>query len=360
MNNTLTVNHHQINLPVFCPDATRGVVRALSPSDLSELNLVAMIVNTWHLQQYPGEVIIRNLGGIKKLMNYQGVIISDSGGFQVYSLFEKMPNFGKITDEGLITYRDSKKQHRLIFTPEDSIKMQFALGSDIMVCLDHFTPPGSNSQQIAESVARTISWAERCQAEFRRQLASRFLANKPAGQRPQLFAVIQGGNDYRQRSYCASELVKLGFDGYGLGGLPFTASGELDIQLCQFNASLTPDDLPKYAMGLGKITDVIALYQCGYQIFDCVLPTRDARHGRLYLFNQQTMQSEYLHLRRGVYQLDQRPLDEHCQCSTCQSCSRAYLHHLLKIGDSAYYRLATIHNLHQYQQLMLSLSLALE
>lgn len=353
---TLAVNNKKINLPVFCPDATRGVVRSLSPSDLLSLNLAALIVNTWHLQQYPGNQLMAQLGGISALMNYQGVVISDSGGFQVYSLFEKKPGFGKITDEGLVTYRDSKKQQRLLFTPEDSIKMQFALGSDIMVCLDHFTPPGAQPDEIAATVKRTISWAKRCQAEFKRQLASRFLADKPASERPQLFAVIQGGSDYKQRSACARELLKLGFDGYGLGGLPFNEAGELDIDLCRFNASLTPDDLPKYAMGLGKVSDIIALYQCGYQIFDCVLPTRDARHGRLYLFNQQTLQSEYLHLRRGVYQLDKRPLSETCQCPTCMSCSRAYLHHLLKIGDSAYYRLATMHNLYQYQKLMLSLS----
>lgn len=357
---SLLVNNQHLNLPIFCPDATMGVVRSLSPADLRELNLAALIVNTWHLQQYPGAELLENSGGIKCLMNYQGVIISDSGGFQVYSLFTSKPGFGKITDEGLLTYRDQKKQHRLLFTPEDSIKMQFALKSDIMVCLDHFTPPQANSSEALESVKRTIAWAKRSQAEFKRQLAQRGLAKEPAAGRPQLFAVIQGGSDYALRAYCAKELLKLGFDGYGLGGLPFDEAGRLDIKLCRFNASLTPDDLPKYAMGLGKIADIIALYQCGYQIFDCVLPTRDARHGRLTLFNKTTLQSNYLHLRKKIYQQVQQPLDSSCQCPTCQSCSLAYLHHLLKIGDSAYYRLATMHNLYQYQQLMLSLRSPIE
>lgn len=352
MKNFFTVNNKRVHLPIFCPDATRGVVRSLSLDDLTALGVAGVIVNTWHLGQYPGAVLMQRLGGIKKLMNYQQLVISDSGGFQVYSLFEQQANFGKITDAGLVTYTDSKKQHKMLFTPEDSIAMQFALGSDIMICLDDFTPPGCHVGHAQTSVQRTIAWAKRCKCEFERQLHLRGDKLEDKAHRPQLFAVIQGDRHLKLRQFCAESLQEIGFDGYGLGGLPFTPEGKLDVELCEFNARLTSDNLPRYAMGLGKVADIIALHQLGYQIFDCVLPTRDARHGRLYIFNQQNLTNNYLQIKKTLYQTDTRPLDEHCSCATCRQHSRAYLHHLYKIGESAYARLATIHNLHQYLQLM--------
>jgi queuine tRNA-ribosyltransferase len=351
------INQLQLTLPIFCPDATRGVIKSLSPNDLTTLNLPGVIVNTWHLAQNPGINFFRAFGGIKKLMNYAGLVISDSGGFQVYSLFQKQPGFGKITDAGLVTYTDHKQQHKMIFTPEDSIKMQFALKSDLMICLDDFSPPTGTPERWRESVTRTIAWARRCQQEFKRQLQK----HPDPNYQPQLFAVIQGHRDLKLRKECAQALLELGFAGFGLGGFPYLPSGKLDLALTAANAQLTPNEFPRYALGFGKPNDIVALYRQGYTIFDCVLPTRDARHGRLYLTPPTGQQydwqapRDWLHLKKSQYQLDSNPPDPHCLCTTCQTTSRAYLHHLLKTKDTAFYRLATIHNLHFYTNLMQSL-----
>lgn len=338
----LTVAGKTVQLPIFCPDATRGVVRSLTSCELKTEKVAGVIINTWHLHLRPGEQKIAQLGGIGKLMSYDGLLISDSGGFQVFSLFQKDPRYGKITDEGLVTYTGKLQQHKVLFTPENSIQMQFALGSDIMICLDDFTPPEADAARIKQSVERTIAWAKRCKVEFEKQCAARCLTEKT---RPLLFGVIQGHTDKAARRYCAQELLKIGFDGFGLGGWLINKNGALDLDICAYNASLTPDNLPRYALGFGKAADVEALYQMGYTIFDCVLPTRDARHGRIYT------EDGYLYIDKLKYELDEQPLETECDCTTCRNYSRAYLHHLFKIGDSAFYRLATCHNLRFYTRL---------
>ena len=338
----LKIREKEVQLPIFCPDATLGVVRSLTSRELETEKVPGVIVNTWHLHLQPGEEKVAQLGGIGRLMDYHGLIISDSGGFQVFSLFQKDPNYGKITDQGLVTYTGKSRQHKLIFTPENSIQMQFALQSDIMICLDDFTPPSADEKRVAQSVERTVAWARRCQAEFQRQCRQRGLTTDT---RPHLFGVIQGHFDKAARQKCAQELLKIGFDGYGLGGWLFNEDGSLNLDICAYNASLTPDNLPKYALGVGKPQDVRQLYQQGYTIFDCVLPTRDARHGRLYT------KEGFLYLDKQRYQLDEKPIEVGCDCQTCQRYTRAYLHHLLKVGDSAFYRHATCHNLRFYTRL---------
>ncbi|NCB48913.1 MAG: tRNA guanosine(34) transglycosylase Tgt [Clostridia bacterium] len=338
----LKIKNHEIDLPIFCPDATRGVVRSLTSKELEEEKVDGVIVNTWHLHLRPGEEKIAQFGGIAKLMDYHGLIISDSGGFQVFSLFQKDPEYGRITDEGLVTYTGKTKQHKVLFTPENSIQMQFALGSDIMICLDDFTPPNADEKRIKQSVARTVAWAKRCKVEFEKQCLERGLT---AATRPHLYGVIQGHLDKAARKDCAEQLLKIGFDGYGLGGWLFNEDGTLNLDICAYNASLTPDNLPRYALGVGKGVDVEKLYRMGYTIFDCVLPTRDARHGRLY------NDDGYLYIDKKIYELDEKPLSANCDCQTCRRYSRAYLHHLFKIGDSAFYRHATCHNLRFYTRL---------
>ena len=339
---TLTIKNKTVTLPIFCPDATRGVVRSLTSKELKEEKVAGVIINTWHLHLRPGEQKIADLGGIGALMNYDGLLISDSGGFQVFSLFQKDPDYGRITDEGLVTYTGKLRQHKVLFTPENSIQMQFALGSDIMICLDDFTPPAADEKRVWESVARTVAWAKRCKIEFEKQCAQRNLNDE---NRPQLFGVIQGHLNQAARKSCAQQLLQIGFDGYGLGGWLFNDDGSLNLEICAYNASLTPDNLPRYALGVGKTSDIEKLYQQGYTIFDCVLPTRDARHGRLYT------QKGYLYIDKLKYELDQKPLEADCDCSTCKNYSRAYLHHLFKIGDTAFYRLATCHNVRFYTRL---------
>ncbi|MBQ6436452.1 tRNA-guanine transglycosylase [bacterium] len=349
MISSLTIKGQTYRLPVFCPDATRGVVRNLDSQDLQAAGIHGLIVNTWHLHQFPGAKRLIELGGIKKLMNYPELIISDSGGFQVFSLFQKVKNFGKITDEGLITYTGPKRLTKILFTPEDSIKMQFALGSDIMICLDDYTAPGSSPARVEESVARTIAWAKRCRSEFDRQCQLHGYTNN---NRPLLFGVIQGHDDQEQRQRCAQQLLKIGFDGFGLGGQKFTTEGKLDLDWAAFNASLTPDNLPRYALGFGKPDEIIALFHQGYQIFDCVLPTRDARHGRLYISSKKENEVyQFLNINQGRFAQDHQPLDPKCHCHTCTHTNRAYLHHLFKIGDGSFYRLATIHNAHFFAEI---------
>ncbi len=339
----LKVKNKTLALPVFCPDATRGVVRSLSSRDLEEIGTPGVIVNTWHLHLRPGEEKISQLGGIAKFMDYSGLIISDSGGFQVFSLFQKDPDYGKITDAGLVTYTGPTRQKKQVFTPENSIQMQFALGSDIMICLDDFTPPTADENRIWESVHRTIAWARRCKIEFEKQLA---LHNFTPDNRPHLYAAIQGHRNKAARKYCADALLEIGFDGYGLGGWLFDEQSKFDLDICAYVASLTPDPFPRYALGVGTPDNIRALYQMGYTIFDCVLPTRDARHGRLYT------SEGFLYLQKTAHALNLSPPDSRCTCPTCARFTRAYLHHLYKIGDSAFYAHATRHNLHFYQKLM--------
>ena len=343
----LLIKNHSYRLPIFCPDATRGVVKGLDSQDLQAAQVRGIIVNTWHLHQQVGAAQMIDFGGIKSLMNYPGLVISDSGGFQVFSLFQKIPGFGKITDEGLVTYTGPKKQTKILFTPEDSIAMQFAIGSDIIICLDDYTPPDGSPDRQKESVMRTIDWARRCRVAFDQQVERRQL--RP-DEKPLLFAVIQGHDDLSLRRYCAEQLQEIGFDGYGLGGQKFLPSGKLDLDWTAFNASLTPDCFPRYALGFGKPDDIVALIKQGYTIFDTVLPTRDARHGRIYIADP-THLYHTLHLSQAKYSADERPLDVTCHCHTCRHYSRRYLHHLLRLKDTSFARLATIHNLYFYQQL---------
>ncbi|MBQ6438149.1 queuine tRNA-ribosyltransferase family protein [bacterium] len=353
MINSLTIKGRRYALPIFCPDATRGVVRSLSTHDLLATGTRGVIVNTWHLHDLVGDQRLSEWGGVKKLMAWEGLTISDSGGFQVFSLFQKQPDFGKITDAGLVTYTGPKKQHKIVFTPEDSIRAQFAIGSDIMICLDDYTGPTATPARIEQSTSRTIAWAARCKREFELECHRHGFTKD---NRPLLFAVIQGGRDLAWRKICATELLSIGFDGFGLGGAQFRPDGSLDLDWAAASATLTPDDFPRYALGFGKPDELVALAAAGYQIFDTVLPTRDARHGRLYIHPEKDGSTaknyQFLNLNRGAFATDFTPPDPQCQCPTCQQYTRAYLHHLLRLGDSAAWRACTIHNLHFYQKIV--------
>lgn len=356
------------------PDATRGVVRSLSPNDLQAVGLNWLMVNTFHLLKQPGEKILEKAGGLKNLMNWPGFLASDSGGFQLFSLIQKNPNLGKITDEGVVLYSGPKKQKKTLFTPEESIRLQFVIGSDIKIVLDDFSPPDADDARLETSVKRTIAWAKRAKAEFDRQLQAR--PAQRLNPRPLLLAPIQGHNHQKWRRYCADALLEIGFDIYGLGGWPLDHNGQFAYQLAQFNAQLTPDEYPRFALGVGSLENIVRLYLMGYHFFDCVLPTRDARHQRLYVFqtdpqalnldeikklatnHQLDKIFDYLYIGQGKYQTACQQISEHCDCPICQNqqISRAYLHHLFKIKDSSAWRLATLHNLRTYQLLIAALS----
>jgi queuine tRNA-ribosyltransferase len=369
----IQIKNKNYQLPMFLPDATLGVARSLDSLDLAHVGLNGVMVNTYHLIQKPGEEILKKIGGIKKMMNWSGFVSSDSGGFQLFSLIQKNPNLGKITDEGIVLYSGPKKQKKILFTPEDSVRMQFVIGSDVMICLDDFSPPEANEKRIEESVVRTIAWAKRAKIEFEKQL-KKYGFDKD--NRPLLLAPIQGHDNEKWRAYCASELKKIGFDIYGLGGWPFQKDGKFDYSFCQKNAELTDKNSLRFALGVGSPENIVRLFFMGYQFFDCVLPTRDARHQRLYVFkidpknlDRQTLEKmteenrldevfDHLYIGKGQFDSSNEAISDFCDCPICRKTenipqvSKAYLHHLFKIGDGSAFRLASLHNLRTYSRLM--------
>lgn len=356
----IVVKGKKLGFPTFFPDATRGVVRTIDSQDLEKTGIKGVIVNTFHLMVQPGDKFLSKYGGIKRFMNWNGWVVSDSGGFQIMSLIHRGGGKGKITSKG-VSFQGKK------LTPEKSIQVQFNLKVDGLIALDYFTPPKAKPDEIKKSVDLTIEWAKRAKEEYQRQLKVRKIKDE---ERPFFLAVIQGGLNKKERERCANELLKMGFDGYGFGGWPVDKEGNLDLDLTRFNADLTPDNKIRFALGVGTPWDIINGYLAGYHIFDCVLPTRDARHRRLYLFKKdlkeikdyilakpkpssQTKEFfEYFYPLKPEFHSDKKPISRFCPCHTCENYSRAYLHHLFKIGDSLAYRLATIHNLTLYSRLI--------
>ena len=340
----------KLEFPTFFPDGTRAVVRSLDSKDLEEAKVEGIIVNTYHLARQPGDKLLAKLGGVKKFMNWKGFIISDSGGFQIMSLIHRGGK-GKITKAGV--YFEGER-----FTPENSIQIQFNLGVDVIIVLDYFTSPKASKDEALESVKITIEWAKRSKEEYLRQIEKRKI---PEGKRPLLLAVIQGGFYKDLREKCAGELLKIGFDGYGFGGWPVDDKGNFDFELMRFNAALTPDDKIRFALGVGKPENIVEGVKAGYHIFDCVLPTRDARHRRLYVFKKNWKKIleegrhdfyEYIYPTREEFARYKGPIEETCDCYTCQNYSLSYLRHLFKIEDTLAYRLASIHNLRFYTRLI--------
>lgn len=348
----MTIRGKKIRFPIFLPDATKGVIRSLDSGDLKQAGIKGIVVNTYHLMYYPGSTVIKKLGGIHKFMNWDGIIASDSGGFQLFSLIQRKRLKGRVTDMGIkFSHPFYGKKMQVLFTPENSIQVQFDLDSDIMIVLDCFTPPSAGEKEAEDSVNLTIGWARRCKKEYEKQVKQKKLKDN---NRPLLFAVIQGGVYNDLRKYCARELQKIGFDGYGLGGWP-------KRELITYNSTLTSHNLPKFALGVGSLQDIVDGFKDGYNIFDCVLPTRDARHKRLYAFKENPEKTDilnnknlfdYIYIHREKYVRDSRAISKFCSCLTCKDYSRAYLNHLFKIDDVSAFRLATIHNLRIYSLLI--------
>lgn len=360
---TLSTLHGDIILPTFFPDATQAVVKGVDSTDLEKAGVEGLVINTYHLLVGGLDQRIEKLGGIQKLMNFNKPIVTDSGGFQVMSLVHKNPDLGKISDEGVIFKVPGGP--KVTLTPEKSIQTQLKLGCDMAVVLDECTYPDQSLKEQERSVERTIAWAKRSKEEFERiqnskvksqNYNSKFKSERTI-KRPLLFAVVQGGASKKLRKYCAKELIKIGFDGYCFGGFPVDKKGRFLTEILKYTAKLLPDDQLKYALGVGRPENIMEAVKMGYQIFDCVIPTREARHKKLYIFNLSSdVNIKYfystIYIGSGRYQNDQQPISDLCDCSTCQNYSRAYLHHLFKIGDCLAARLATIHNLRFYSMLM--------
>jgi len=345
----------QIPCPVFFPDATRAVIKTLDMEDVRQTKTKGILVNTYHLYHDLGRKILKKFEGIRGFMDWQGGIISDSGGFQVMSLAKSLG--GKVTDEG-VSFSVSKKK-RVKLTPEKSIEFQMLLKPDMVVALDDFTVPNSRPEQARETVERTVLWAKRSKQEFIKQCE---INNLPEKDRPYILGVVHGGEDLNLRQECTQRLLEIGFDGYGYGGWPIKNNGEFNYEV----AERMVKDIPLkqyflYGLGIGKPEEVVVLSKMGFDIFDCVLPTRDARHKRLYVYTAKSIEEIDIN-QKGFYRFltpdqekhysDDSPVSRACDCLLCKHYSRAYLWHLFKIEEMTALRLATIHNLRFYSILM--------
>jgi queuine tRNA-ribosyltransferase len=363
----LVTRHGALRLPAFFPDATRAGVRTVDAADLRAVGVEGVVVNTFHLLRTPGTRLIKQGGGVHRFMDWAGPVISDSGGFQVYSLIRQNPESGVIRPNEVI-FRETSTGERWSLTPERSVQAQFQLGSDVVMCLDDCTSVEDPESEQVLSVERTVRWARRCRQEFDKLLAEQSgRRGTPAG-KPLLFAVVQGGASERLRRECAAALTAIGFDGYGFGGWPLDGEGHLISDLLALVAEATPAGLPLHALGIGRPDHVVRAAALGYTIFDCSLPTRDARRHRLYRFlpgcdpgAQRTPYAPGEPFYDVLYALDQAhandfgPVDPTCDCPLCARYSLAYLRHLFRVEDGTAERLATLHNLRFYVRLLDSL-----
>lgn len=324
----LTFARGTVETPAFMPVGTYGTVKAMTPEELRSLGAEIILGNTFHLMLRPGTDIIRAHGDLHDFMHWDGPILTDSGGFQVFSLAE----LRKITEAG-VTFASPVNGDKVFLGPEESMAVQRALGSDIVMIFDECTPYPASEAEARASMELSLRWAARCKIAH---------DDNPAA----LFGIVQGGMYPDLRAASLDGLQAIGFDGYALGGLAVGEPEAERLAMLDFMQPRLPADKPRYLMGVGTPADLVAAVRRGVDMFDCVLPTRNARNG--FLFTRQGL----LRIRNSQYQQDTRPLDEACTCYTCQHYSRAYLRHLDKCGEILASRLCTIHNLHYYQELM--------
>jgi len=318
------------------PVGTYGTVKAMTPEELTETGAEIILGNTFHLMLRPGTDIIRAHGDLHDFMHWDKPILTDSGGFQVFSLAK----LRKITEEG-VSFNSPVDGARVLLTPEKSMQVQRELGSDIVMIFDECTPYPATEQQARESMELSLRWAERSKQAHQ-------------GNPSALFGIVQGGMYPELRRESAAGLVAIGFDGYAIGGLSVGEPEAERNRVLEATTPLLPVDRPRYLMGVGTPEDIIESVRRGVDMFDCVIPTRNARTGFLYT------SEGVVKIRNSKYQNDTRPLDENCQCYTCRHYSRAYLRHLDKCREILGSRLNTIHNLHYYQQLMREIRAAIE
>lgn len=325
---TLMTLHGPVQTPVFMPVGTQATVKAVTPENLVEIGAQIILGNTYHLYIRPGHELIRSFGGLHRFMHWQGPILTDSGGFQIFSLRE----LAKITEEGA-AFRSHIDGSRLFLSPENAIQVQEALGSDIMMALDTCIPYPASRDEAVRATALTARWGRRCRA-----------AQTDTGQL--LFGIVQGGMYADLRLEAIEQLQTIGFDGYALGGLSVGEPKELMIEMLAATADHLPAQQARYLMGVGTPEDLVEGVFHGIDMFDCVMPTRNARNGMLF-----TSQGRLV-IKNACFQDDQRPLDETCGCYTCRHYSRAYLRHLFQSREILSYQLNSIHNLYYYCTLM--------
>lgn len=332
----LTFPRGVVETPAFMPVGTYGTVKGMLPRDIEEIGAQIILGNTFHLMLRPGTEIISQHGDLHDFMHWQGPILTDSGGFQVFSLGKMR----KITEEG-VSFQSPVDGSKVFLSPEVSMEVQRKLGSDIVMIFDECTPYPATEVEAAQSMRLSLRWARRSKAAH---------GDNPSA----LFGIVQGGMYEHLRDESLAGLTEIGFDGYAIGGLSVGEPKADMMRILDHLAWQMPQDKPRYLMGVGKPEDLVEGVRRGVDMFDCVMPTRNARNG--FLFTT----TGIVKIRNSANKTDTRPVDETCSCYTCQNFSRAYLHHLDKCGEILGAQLNTIHNLHYYQQLMAGLRGALE
>ena len=325
---TLQLVHGSVETPAFMPVGTYGSVKAMSPVELHEIGAQIVLGNTFHLWLRPGLEVIEAHGGLHRFMGWDGPILTDSGGFQVFSLGA----LRKITEEG-VKFQSPVNGDKCFLTPEESMRIQRVLNSDIVMIFDECTPYPADEKTAAESMRLSLRWAERSKRAHE-------------GNANALFGIVQGGMHESLRDESLAGLMNIGFDGFAIGGLSVGEPKEDMLRILRHTAPQLPQDKPRYLMGVGTPEDIVNAVSQGIDMFDCVMPTRNARNGMLF-----TRHGD-IKIKNAQYRLDTRPLDEQCACYTCRNFTRAYLHHLHRLNEILGARLNTIHNLHYYQELM--------
>ena len=320
--------HGSFETPAFMPVGTQATVKSLTPEDLRELGAEIVLSNTYHLYLRPGHERIRRLGGLHKFMHWDGPLLTDSGGFQLFSL----KALARVSEEG-VRFQSHLDGSTHEITPERAVEIQAALGADIVMCLDECTPYPASREEAELSLDLTLRWARRCRESFR-------------GESQSLFGIVQGGMhaDLRRRS--VESLVEIGFDGYAIGGLSVGESKEQRVEILRDTAPGLPALQPRYLMGVGTPWDIARAVEQGVDMFDCVLPTRNARNGMLFTRTGRVV------IKNAAHADDEGPVDPECSCYTCRNYSRAYLRHLYLAEEILAMRLNTIHNLHFYLRFM--------
>ena len=331
----LHLAHGVVDTPAFMPVGTYGTVKAMTPRDLREVGAQIVLGNTFHLWLRPGLDVIAKHGGLHRFMGWDCPILTDSGGFQVFSL----TSLRKISEEG-VKFASPVNGDALFLTPEKSMEIQAALGSDIAMIFDECTPYPATQAEAADSMRLSLRWAERSKKAWKSQNA--------------LFGIVQGGMYEALREESLEKLKAIGFDGYAVGGLSVGEPAEARSRIVAHTVPRLPPDRPRYLMGMGTPEDIVEAVLAGIDMFDCVLPTRNARNGWLF-----TREGD-VKIRNARYRDDPAPLDARCACYTCRHFSRAYLHHLQKANEILGAQLNTLHNLHYYQELMAALRNAIE
>jgi len=333
---TVSLIHGEVQTPAFMPVGTYGTVKAMSPLELKEINAHIVLGNTFHLWLRPGLDVIAAHGGLHKFMGWDGPILTDSGGFQVWSLGA----LRKITEEG-VKFRSPINGDSCFLTPEESMRIQKVLNSDIVMIFDECTPYPATHSAANDSMQLSLRWARRSK-------------DAHAGNENALFGIIQGGMFEDLRDISLAGLTSIDFDGYAIGGLSVGEPKEDMLRILAHTAPKMPQNKPRYLMGVGTPEDLVAAVSQGIDMFDCVMPTRNARNGWLFT------QYGDIKIKNAGYKSDTQPLDADCGCYTCTNFSRAYLHHLHKVGEILGARLNTIHNLHYYQELMAGMRSSIE